>query len=132
MTPSDVTLVEDAIHNPNEPRHFMQLTHADGHRRATVNSVTIASSADALIVREVGRGVYDPVVYFLRSDVDMSKLRSIDKTTHCPLKGDTVYFDIDLGDDRVVEAAWSYSATIEVAERLRDLIAFDSTKVTIA
>ncbi len=27
-TPEDITLVTEAIHNPNEPRHFMRVTPA--------------------------------------------------------------------------------------------------------
>ena len=131
MKPHDVTLVADAIHNPNEPRHFMQLV-TGATRTATVDGITIARSSKAVVVKEVGRGVYDPVVYFPRADVEMDRLVPIEKTTHCPLKGDTEYFDVVLDDRRLGEAAWSYTDTIDVAEALRDLVAFDARQVTVA
>ncbi|MEM9134912.1 MAG: DUF427 domain-containing protein [Actinomycetota bacterium] len=131
MNPEDVTLVRNAIHNPADPRHFMRVVPAEGERTASVGSTTIARSGGAVVVKEVGRDVYDHVVYFPRADVDMDALTAIDKTTHCPLKGDTEYFDLTVGGERVGEAAWSYRETIEVAAELNGLVAFDTSKVTV-
>lgn len=130
-TPEEVTLVRNAIHNPSEPRHFMRVVPATGEVTAAVNGVTVARSAAALVVKEVGRDVYDPVVYFPRDDVTMDALVAIDKSTHCPLKGDTDYFDLTVEGERLAEAAWSYRETIEVAAQLNGLIAFDTSKVTV-
>lgn len=131
-TPADVTLVEGAIHNPNEPRHFMQVTAASGRCVATVAGQVIADSSDAVIVKEVGHNIYDAVIYFPRADVAMSTLQPIDKTTHCPLKGDTAYFDIvtSAGSTHAA-AAWSYVKMV-AGDELRDMIAFDSAQVELA
>ncbi|MEM9033890.1 MAG: DUF427 domain-containing protein [Actinomycetota bacterium] len=131
MTPSDVTLIENAIHNPNEPRHFMEVVPASGERTATIGGVVIARSTGALVVKEIGRHVYDPVVYFPRDDVAMDRLAGLEKSTHCPLKGDTEYFDVVVDDARVTEAAWSYVDTIEAAAILRGLVAFDAAQVDV-
>ena len=130
-TNDDVTLVQNAIHNPDEPRHFMRIVPAGGVRSASVGSTVIAESSEAVIVKEVGRDVYDHVTYFPRSGVSMDALEPIDKTTHCPLKGNTRYFDVVVGGERIGEAAWSYVDTIDVAAELRDLVAFDTSKVTV-
>lgn len=130
-TPADVTLVKNAIHNPSEPRHFMRVVPAGEERTASVGDRVIARSSSASIVKEVGRDLYDHVTYFPRSDVDMDSLVRIDKTTHCPLKGDTEYFDVVVDGERVSEAAWSYVQTIDVAAELNGLIAFDSSKVDV-
>jgi uncharacterized protein (DUF427 family) len=82
-------------------------------------------------VKEVGLDVYDPVVYFPREDVAMARLVKSAKSTHCPLKGDTEYFDLDLGDQRIENAAWSYDRTIEGASALKDRIAFDARLVQV-
>ncbi|MGI9610579.1 MAG: DUF427 domain-containing protein [Acidimicrobiia bacterium] len=123
-TSEDITLVENAIHNPAEPRHFMRVTPAGALRSASVSGATIARSTDAVVVKEVGRDVYDPVIYFPRTDVTMDALVGIDKTTHCPLKGDTEYFDVVIDGQTIAEAAWSYVETIEVAAELRGYVAF--------
>lgn len=131
-TPADVTLIPNAIHNPNEPRHFMRVVPAADDHTVSAGQAVIAESSEAVIVKEVGRDIYDQVVYFPRSGVNMDALEPIDKTTHCPLKGNTQYFDVVVDGERISEAAWSYVETIEVAAELRDLIAFDTTKVTVA
>lgn len=130
--PTDVTLVKNAIHNPAEPRHFMRVVPAGEERTASVGDRVIARSSSALVVKEVGHDLYDHVTYFPRADVDADALIGIDKTTHCPLKGDTEYFDVAVDGERIPEAAWSYVDTIDVAAVLRDLVAFDSAKVTVS
>ena len=127
--PSTVTLVKGAIHNPSEPRHFMRVVPAPGRQIVTVAGHVIADSERAVVVKEVGLDIYDPVIYFPRADVDVDSLARIDKTTHCPLKGDTEYFDIIAGDQRAPEAAWSYIEMV-AGDELFELVAFDSTKVT--
>lgn len=129
-THEDITLIKGAIHNPTEPRHFMQLVPASAQYIARVGTTVVARSDAATIVKEVGRGVYDPVVYFERDAVDMTALSKIDKSTHCPLKGDTEYFDLDAGGIRIAEAAWSYVDMV-AGDELKDLVAFDAAKVTI-
>ena len=131
-SPEDITLVRDAIHNPAEPRHFMRVVPAGGPRSASVDGTSIAQSTEAVVVKEVGLDLYDHVTYFPRADVDMDALVPIDKTTHCPLKGDTEYFDLVVGGQRIAEAAWSYVETLDIAAELRDLVAFDATKVAVA
>lgn len=130
-SPADVTLVKNAVHNPAEPRHFMQVVPATTSHRAVVGDQPIVESDAAVIVKEVGRDVYDHVVYFPRDDVRMDLLTKIAKSTHCPLKGDTEYFDLQLDDVLVSEAAWSYVDMVEGAEMLHKLIAFDTTKVAV-
>ena len=130
-TASDVTLVRNGIHNPADPRHFMRVIPLERLAVAGVGETELARSRAASQVREVGYDIYDPVVYFPRSDVDMSRLRQNERTTHCPLKGDTAYFDAIIGDEIVENAAWSYVEVIDVAAVLRDLIAFDSRHVTV-
>jgi len=126
---SAITLVENAIHNPSEPRHFMQVLPAGGRRTVSVGDHVIADSENAVVVKEVGRGVYDPVLYFPRTDVEMDVLERIDKSTHCPLKGDTEYFDLVLEGERTPEVAWSYVKMV-AGDELFELVSFDASKVT--
>lgn len=48
--PNDVTLVEGAIHNPNEPRHFMRVVPAPGRQLATVAEHPEAAWSDIKMV----------------------------------------------------------------------------------
>ncbi|MEM7093619.1 MAG: DUF427 domain-containing protein [Actinomycetota bacterium] len=130
--PGDITLVEGAVHNPNEPRHFMRIVPAGRRYTATADGQTLADSEAAVVVKEVGRDIYDPVVYFPRADVNMDALVGIDKSTHCPVKGNTEYFDVASGDVQVDEAAWSYVGPVVTgAEELEGRIAFDVAKFNV-
>lgn len=132
MTAADVTLVRNAIHNPAEPRHFMRVVPCARLAVATLEGHELARSRRALVVKEVGHDIYDPVIYFPRADVAMTSLRQGVRTTHCPLKGNTAYFDAAIDGATIAEVAWSYVDVIEVAAVLRDLIAFDRRRVGIA
>jgi uncharacterized protein (DUF427 family) len=125
------TLVKNAIHNPAEPRHFMRITRPTHTISATAAGIEVASSARTLKVKEVGHDIYDPVIYFPRADVAMKYLARNDKTTHCPLKGDTEYFDIVTGAGRIDNAAWSYDRTLAIAHELQGYIGFDTRRVQI-
>ena len=131
MTAADVTLVRNAIHNPAEPRHFMRVVPCARLAVATLAGHELARSRRALVVKEVAHDIYDPVIYFPRADVAMASLRQGTRTTHCPLKGDTVYFDALIEGALTADVAWSYVDVIETAAVLRDLIAFDHRLVAV-
>lgn len=122
------TLIADAIRRPDEPAHFMVLKSLPHRASARVDGRTIADDPAPLRVQEAGRDLYDPVVYFDRSAVDMARLTPTDKTTHCPLKGSTEYFDVTVDGSTHRNAAWSYVSALTFDERLERLvgrIAFD-------
>lgn len=130
-TAPDVTLVRDAIHNPGEPRHFMRVLPFAGSVVVRAGEVEIGRSTQALEVREVAYDIYPAVFYLPRADLDMARLRANPRTTHCPLKGDTEYFDIATDAGLIAEAAWSYVEVIEPAAVLRGYVAFDTRKVEV-
>jgi len=122
------TLIADAIRRPDEPAHFMVLKSLSHRASARVGGRTIADDPAPVRVQEAGRDLYDPVVYFERAAVDMTCLEPTDKTTHCPLKGSTEYFDVTVDGTRYPNAAWSYVSVLDFDPRLARLvgrIAFD-------
>jgi len=132
MTASDVTLAPDTVHNPADPRHFMRLKPVRGRVRISRGGRVLAESARALRMLEIGRDFYDPILYLPREEVT-ERLSASDKTTHCPIKGDTTYYDLVDDAETVVQPAiaWRYSHPIAGAEALADRIAFDPGQVTI-
>ncbi|MGF1473942.1 MAG: DUF427 domain-containing protein [Geminicoccaceae bacterium] len=132
MTHSEITLATQTIHDPDEPRHFMRLKPVDKRVVISFRGEVVAESTDALRLLEVGRDLYDPVFYLPEQDTSKS-LRPGDHTTHCPLKGDTVYFDLTDGAGGVRQAniAWSYAKPFDFAAELAGRIAFDSRYVAI-
>lgn len=84
--------------------------HADGK--------LLADSNQALELIEQG---YPPRHYFPRKDVRIDLLTTSENTTHCPYKGDTVYFSLGYNKD----IAWSYEQPIEGLEAIASKVAFD-------
>lgn len=87
----------------------------------------VAESASALTVFELG---HTPVIYFPRSGVYLDLFARVDRSTHCPRKGDASYFAFGGAAGPVI--AWSYEAPIKAAAPLKDHIAFyaDQTDLT--
>lgn len=131
MTDTALTLVRDAIHNPAEPRHFMRLARPAHRVTASLGGVELANTTRAIKLKEVASDIYDPVLYFPREDVAMDRLVRLEKSTHCPLKGDTEYFDAVVDGRRVDEVAWSYDRTLPIAAAIKDYVAFDTRKVQV-
>lgn len=80
----------------------------------------IADSSDVIIVHEKG---HSPVLYFPRGDVRMEMSQPLERTSHCPRKGDACYFEFGGGADATA-VAWSYEDPIPEASVLRDYLAF--------
>lgn len=125
----DTPLVDGMIHRPDAPAHMMRVRPAGREVTARLDGEVIARSRDALILVEIGRDVYDPAYYLPRDDAP--GLVATDRTTHCPLKGDTTYHDLPAAGERGAGIAWSYDRPLEWAHDLRGLVAFDPARVSI-
>jgi uncharacterized protein (DUF427 family) len=110
----------------------MRIKPVEGRVRILIGDKVLAESERALRVLEAGRDFYDPVLYVPAADV-RAKLSSVAKRTYCPLKGHASYFDLVSDEGRVeaTEIAWSYRETLDYAAALKDLVAFDATRVVI-
>ena len=130
----DLTLVNNPIYRPDEPRHFMVMDPVNTLVTATLNGDSLASSNNVLAVKEVARSVYDTQYYFPKQDVVMDLLVPTQHSTTCPLKGKTQYFDVMIADKLIEKAAWSYNEVFDFDERLTNLkgrIAFDKRLVQV-
>ena len=125
-------MIENAIRNPNNPNHFMRIKPVKARVRVLYGDQVLADSTDAVRVLEVGKDLYDPVLYIPQADVSPA-LVPLDKRTHCPLKGDARYFDLTGPDDGVVESgiAWTYDQVLDIAAALKGRLGFYASKVTI-
>ena len=123
----EITLATQTIHNPNEPRHLMRVKPVSRKIRIYRDGRLIAESTQAMRVTEVGKDVYDPVIYLPKSDVIATLAPIDDKTSHCPLKGDAHYYSVDETGAAIV---WSYTRTLDFAAILDGLVAFYPDEVT--
>jgi uncharacterized protein (DUF427 family) len=104
-----------------KPDHKILLDTGPDPVTVTLNGEIVAATTSAVILREDG---YPARAYVPRKDVT-APLTPTDKTTHCPFKGDTVYFDVTVGGDQVKNAAWSYEAPYDEMSPIANHVAFD-------
>jgi uncharacterized protein (DUF427 family) len=126
-----ITLVKEAIHRPDEPRHFMEYTYPEARYVARVGDQIVADSTAVLKLSEVGYHIYDPVIYFPLDDLNLDVLKATSKTSHCPLKGDTNYYDLAASNMRAEAVGWCYSAPLDFAKTLAGYAAFDPAQVNV-
>ncbi|MEM7056053.1 MAG: DUF427 domain-containing protein [Pseudomonadota bacterium] len=125
-------LPEGTIFNPGNRWHFMRIKPFTGTVRILKEGQILAVSANAVRLIEVGRSFYDPVFYLPKDDIS-ARLIQNDAATHCPLKGDATYFDLE-GDATPPSApgiAWSYPRPVDFAADIAGRVAFYANQVII-
>lgn len=89
-----------------------------------VNGTIVAKSSRPVVLTETG----SPVRYYLPpEDVAMELLVPTRTTSHCPFKGDAVYWSVRTAEDRddlVADAVWSYPEPFEGVREIAGLLAF--------
>ena len=86
--------------------HAIKIGPFGGLVRVRVGGEMIANTAHALLLEE---GSLPPVFYIPRGDVHMDRLTPSATTSHCPFKGDAVYFSVAGGP---ADVAWSYETPL--------------------
>ena len=123
--------MEGAIRRPDAADHFMVLKPIK--RRVVIRlpeGTKLAETTRAKRVLEVGKTLYDPIVYLPKEDL-LVRLTKQENTTHCPLKGDAHYYKF-AGDQGVIaDLAWSYEEPFDFSQDIGGLIAFYSNKVIV-
>lgn len=104
-----------------EPR--MTLHPHNRRVRILAGDTLIADTHDVIELREHG---YPQRQYVPRADVDMSKLSISSTVTHCPFKGDAIYYSLP----DIADVAWSYERPNDEMAAIAGRLAFDEGKVT--
>ena len=94
----------------------------------TLGGQVLADTCNALTLREAK---YPAVQYIPRVDVDMARLIRTEHMTYCPFKGDCSYYSLPGGDERGINAVWTYEAPFPAVEAIRDHLAFYPDRVEI-
>lgn len=103
------------------PNHHIMLDVGTDAVTVTLNGEMIAASSSAVVLREDG---YPARAYLPMGDVTAA-LSPTDKTTHCPFKGDTVYYDVKAGGETLTNAAWSYGEPYDEMVAIKGHVSFD-------
>jgi uncharacterized protein (DUF427 family) len=125
MTDGTATAPEGAIVRPDNPQHRMVLKPIAARVRVHADGTKIADSGNAVWLLETFNRVYNPVIYIPYTDL-AATLDMVEKTSHCPLKGDASYYAVN-GD----EIGWAYNDPFDFSAAIKGHHAFWPQKVRI-
>jgi uncharacterized protein (DUF427 family) len=98
------------------PAHLLYFESYERRMRAVNNGETVIDTTGGMLLYESN---IHPVLYVPEADVREDLLAPSDHTTHCPFKGDAVYWNVGSAEN----AIWSYPEPIEAAAFLRGYMA---------
>jgi uncharacterized protein (DUF427 family) len=117
--------MSDGIGPMNTRGHSIEVTPGSDQVVVRVNGTIVATSSRPLVLAETGL----PARYYLPADdVKMDLLKPSATTSHCPFKGDAVYWSVDTGDGLAEDVAWSYREPIPNVQEIAGLLAFWTEK----
>ncbi len=90
---------------------------------------TIAETSNAKILKEVGKSVYNPVLYIPKEDIKIDLIPEPTRQSYCPIKGDASYWTIE-GNTKENYFAWSYEEPIARSKKIKGLVAFNMDYIT--
>lgn len=100
--------------------------------RISIAGTEVAVTTNAIILKEVGKSVYNPSFYIPREDVKVEYFRREDGyTTMCPIKGDASYLAFIGNPSTIERAAWSYETPLDYSSMIAGHIGFDQRYATI-
>jgi uncharacterized protein (DUF427 family) len=104
-----------------KPDHRILLDTGPDPVTVLLNGEMVAATTSAVILQEDG---YPARAYLPRKDVQ-AELVPTSKTTHCPFKGDTVYYDVMVRGEPVRNGAWSYEEPYDEMSPIAGHVCFD-------
>ena len=84
--------------------------------RATWNGTLLAESVETVVVE----GNH----YFPADSIKREFFKPSDHTSHCPWKGDSSYYTLEVAGERNENAAWFYPDPKPAAAEIKDHVAF--------
>ena len=110
-------------------RHYAVIDEYNRKLTLKYKDEIVADSERALILKEVGKTVYDPVFYFPKEDIKVELGREPQRKSFCPIKGDTTYWNLKENptDDYF---AWSYEESLPRTKKIEGYIAFNQANIT--
>lgn len=105
---------------PDRPEYRVKFVSCPKRVRAVFADRTVIDTTEARLMLESG---HTPVYYFAPDALAADMLRSSDRTTFCPFKGDADYWHLVSGDRMAPNAVWSYRDPFPQKAEIRDWMA---------
>lgn len=119
---------EEVFAHLRDPYHRVDVRPSSRGVRVRIGDTVVAESEHPMVLSENGL----PNRYYIPpSDVRMELLSESSTTTHCPYKGQTIYWTFAADGVEVGDVAWSYPETFDEARRITRHLSFDGNDVTV-
>ena len=113
-----------------EKRHYSVVDHYKRKITLSYQGEVIAETTNALILKEVGKSVYNPVLYLPKEDIKANLELEPERKSHCPIKGDATYWRLK-GATIENYFAWSYEEALPKAKKIQGCIAFNMEYISL-
>ncbi len=119
------------VKRTSAPLHYHELEKPSRRIRISFEGHILAETYEAIILKEVGKKIYDPTYYIPKEDLDMNHFMKNEREYKCPIKGKASYWDYQPNSNLWVKnIAWSYENPIEYSRPIEGCLAFDTRKVS--
>lgn len=105
----------------NLPEHILYAEPAGRRMRVELADAVVAHSDNVTLLHETGRY---PVAYFPPGDVDPALMRTSAKRTQDPYLGETIWWSLEIGNQRFDDVAWSHPRPPRHGQPMAGLVAF--------
>ncbi|MBO6516731.1 MAG: DUF427 domain-containing protein [Bacteroidia bacterium] len=114
----------------SEKRHYAVIDAYNRKLTISYNNEVIAETTEALILKEVGTSVYNPVFYLPKESLKVELENEAERNSFCPIKGEASYWNFkDEPTDQYF--AWSYEDPLPRSKKVKGYVAFNPAYVTI-
>jgi uncharacterized protein (DUF427 family) len=119
---------EEVFVHPRDPYSRVDTVHSSRHVRVEVGGQVIAETKRPVVLYETGL----PTRYYIpKLDVRMDLFEPTRTVTHCPYKGDAVYWTLKVGSSTYPDFVWSYPRPIPEIPKIENLLCFYNEKVDL-
>ncbi len=114
----------------SDKRHYAVIDKYNRKLTLQYKGEVVAETTEALILKEVGKTVYDPVFYLPKEALKIQLAPDAGHKSHCPIKGDASYWNLP---DAFTESyfAWSYENSLPHTKKIEGHIAFNMKYITV-
>jgi uncharacterized protein (DUF427 family) len=126
----DVSREKDCKMENTEKRHYAVVDKYQRKLTLKKGEQVIVESENALILKEVGKSVYNPVFYFPKGDLKVELVKEPQRQSHCPIKGDATYWNFE-NTPTEEYFAWSYEDPLPRAKKITGYLGFNMKDLTL-
>ena len=114
--------------HPRDPYHRVDVLSSSRHVRVELGDETVAETDRPRLLFETNL----PTRYYVpRMDVRMELFTPTEKRTHCPYKGEAVYWTANVNGEAFEDIVWSYPRPIPECAKIEGLLAFFNERADI-